>query len=696
MEVIDVYFKFNIFVKKKIMKKVSILFLFVFCGMISYAQNNLSGLSNIAFSEIKSTLPDSPKTALDFTDTLIYPMFKATDFSFFLVADNPSYCISVGQYFDCPQAVTVKGAVFYGVAYMVPTVNVTVELFLAGPDSLPTGTALASKTMSVDSVQAHVHRLAMFDTPQTVTQPYVVTVTCPSITFPFIIGASDPAANDGQGEWLAVIKQSGVWKKSKQFSGGAKDFDFYIAPVVEYDIADVTFSMDSTCITDDGEIIDFNLINSGIFQERMYNYNAAVDSAIYQFAWNFGDTADTIFGMDTSHQYAVASPYVVRLGYYYRGWYNFVAPAIVQKNLPTCLTPDVSDTLLYPAFKTTSYNYFEVTYDSSKCISVGQYYNCPQTLDVMGVVFYGLSYPDSIIDVTVELYLAGPDSLPVEPALVSQTFEVDSFQAHVHRVLMFSTPQTVDQPYVITITYEDSVSSFIIITSDTATNDGQGEWLALIKQPADSAYKKSQHFSGGAKDIDFLILPVVKYDLAGVTFSMDLACLNSDGDSVNFILDCPDIYKDRMYNSYAATDSAKYQFAWNFGDTQDTIYALDTSHVYETLGAYTINLGYGFAGWYNFILPQITSQYLDICTGVTNINSDDIIIYPNPANDFIYIENAENTSVEIYNLLGAIVISKSITQNRELFSLDGLTKGSYLIKVTDSSGLINRKVVIKL
>jgi len=673
-------------------------FLVLFFSVIMNAQNHYSVIKKEMLHEQKfgsDMLSQTPKTTLNFTDTLIYPYYKTSTTNNFGLFNNPGYCTAVGQYYDCPQSVTVKGVVFYGLAVVATSVTVTVDLYLAGPDSLPTGSSLATGTVLVDNSTTNVHNMLMFTTPQTLNQPYVVTITYASMAPAFVIATNDSLTHNGRGEWLGCLKETtGSWKKSKFFSGGAKDFDFLIFPVVSYDIADVSFSMDSTCITNDGETIDFAINNPDIYLERMYNYYAAADSAKYQFAWNFGDTVDTIFVMDTSHQYAVAAPYIITLAYGYRGWYNYTAPQIIQKNLVMCLTPDVSDTLLYAAFKASGYEYFEMQNAPTKCISAGQYFDCPQTLSVMGVVFYGGSFPDSTINVTVELYLAGADSLPSGPALISQTKAVDSVLAHSHRVLMFNTPQIVSQPYIITITDSSAASSFFITANKSIANDGQGEWLGLIKETSDLAFKKSKYYSGGSKNFDFLIMPVVKYDLTNVTFEFNPACLVNNGDIVNFTLNCPDIYKNRMYDYFAATDSAKYQFAWNFGDTTDTIFAMDTTHQYVTIAPYVVSMGYGFKGWYNYIAPQVITQNIDVCTSIKPNDQDAIAIYPNPVTNILFIEHVNNSGIEIYNSNGSMVISRHNNDNNAKIDVSSLPGGIYLVKINSEAGVFTQKILI--
>ena len=57
-----------------------------------------------------------------------------------------------------------------------------------------------------------------------------------------------------------------------------------------------------------------------------------------------------------------------------------------------------------------------------------------------------------------------------------------------------------------------------------------------------------------------------------------------------------------------------------------------------------------------------------------------LTIYPNPANDVLFIENAEGKNVEIINVLGQIVMSVSLNINHYPLSIIHLKSGIYFIK----------------
>jgi len=69
----------------------------------------------------------------------------------------------------------------------------------------------------------------------------------------------------------------------------------------------------------------------------------------------------------------------------------------------------------------------------------------------------------------------------------------------------------------------------------------------------------------------------------------------------------------------------------------------------------------------------------------------DVSIYPNPTDNYLFIEGNKNPiSISIYNLLGTEVISKS---NTDKIDVSELSNGVYIIKISDGIGQTDRKFI---
>jgi len=86
-------------------------------------------------------------------DTVLYTLQKATGLQVVSI-NNGLSAKAVSQYYNCPQPLTLSGVEFY--AYKMDATggisqNVTVEVYTAGVDSMPTGLPLVTTTVLVDT-----------------------------------------------------------------------------------------------------------------------------------------------------------------------------------------------------------------------------------------------------------------------------------------------------------------------------------------------------------------------------------------------------------------------------------------------------------------------------------------------------------------------------------------------------------------
>ncbi len=99
------------------------------------------------------------------------------------------------------------------------------------------------------------------------------------------------------------------------------------------------------------------------------------------------------------------------------------------------------------------------------------------------------------------------------------------------------------------------------------------------------------------------------------------------------------------------------------------------------------SLGYG--------IPNLHQAYLNSLSA--NVELNNINIYPNPFHDIFHIKNSSNEdiSVDIFNIMGTLIYSKSISKNNPLFLIDDLSyypTGVFFIKIND----VNTYQIIKL
>ena len=80
--------------------------------------------------------------------------------------------------------------------------------------------------------------------------------------------------------------------------------------------------------------------------------------------------------------------------------------------------------------------------------------------------------------------------------------------------------------------------------------------------------------------------------------------------------------------------------------------------------------------------------------GIDDVALDEFKVYPNPVNNVLHIKlnSAQKTQVEIYNILGNLVISKTI-YNSETIQTERLSNGMYILRLTQGSSTISKKLI---
>ena len=90
---------------------------------------------------------------------------------------------------------------------------------------------------------------------------------------------------------------------------------------------------------------------------------------------------------------------------------------------------------------------------------------------------------------------------------------------------------------------------------------------------------------------------------------------------------------------------------------------------------------------------------LDTTTGIRgNFVNDEVIIYPNPAINKLYIKRTKNNFMEVslFDIIGNQVCAV-IKSSKQTIAMDisGLKEGIYFVNIKTAEGLLNKKIVIQ-
>ena len=89
---------------------------------------------------------------------------------------------------------------------------------------------------------------------------------------------------------------------------------------------------------------------------------------------------------------------------------------------------------------------------------------------------------------------------------------------------------------------------------------------------------------------------------------------------------------------------------------------------------------------------------VDTCTtGIMNVMSAQVLIYPNPAkgNMKISLPKFEIFDLLIYNIMGRLVLSEKKVSQRYIIPENTLSDGSYILHLNHSKGIITKKLIIE-
>jgi hypothetical protein len=92
---------------------------------------------------------------------------------------------------------------------------------------------------------------------------------------------------------------------------------------------------------------------------------------------------------------------------------------------------------------------------------------------------------------------------------------------------------------------------------------------------------------------------------------------------------------------------------------------------------------------------QITSFTPSTVSGI--VNEPEVIVFPNPAQHYFYIKTNENAEVDIVDLSGRLVFSRTelLAGQAKEFNVEDLMDGIYIVRINNSKYPVQRKLVIK-
>ena len=116
------------------------------------------------------------------------------------------------------------------------------------------------------------------------------------------------------------------------------------------------------------------------------------------------------------------------------------------------------------------------------------------------------------------------------------------------------------------------------------------------------------------------------------------------------------------------------------GGTVATMVDANNLEVFSTDGTFTASVEQNFSN--------------DGILGITNNEFDSVVIYPNPTNTVLNIRNAQNSNIQIFNILGQELYSKSNIALEEQVEVSQYNTGTYFMKITNGDAVKTSKFIV--
>lgn len=585
-------------------------------------------------------------------DTNGYALAKATGLEA-LSINNATSAGAVSQYFDAPQSLTISGVSFYAWKPDLTagsTMNVTVEIYAAAPDSTPTGLPLATTTTLVDTTFAPgtldvLRKHATFIAPITVNAAYVVVISNATAT-PMSMVFNSWTAGDGLQEWLSSVLIGANWLRSYEVTVGGPlfDADCLFEPHITYNLS-ATFTADDPCALS-GTALGFTNTSSPIIGNRMYNVAAFQAATDFSYTWNFGDGSPVENVMDASHTYGTAGPYALTLTDTLFGWTN------------NCVADTVMNLVIVDA-PTASYSEsaagLTVTFTNLSTSGAGSTY----------LWDFGDGNTSTLSD-------------PTHTYAIDGTYTVCLTVADGCATNTLCNPITIGCPFP-TPAFTSSATGASVDFTNTSTS-GMATYLWIFGDGNTATTMDATHTY--AADGSYTVCLVVS-DVCGADSTCQTVVVTTCTNPVSTFTISGTSPTFTFTNTATTTGTTTY--TWDFGDGSATSALMNPSHTYTTNGTFIVSL---------IVQDSCGLDALDQTVTVTGVGLNelslvDVAVYPNPSNGIFAIEASANMEAAyITDLSGKLIYTGELSGQDATINASQFANGTYFLSIRFADDMI--------
>ena len=112
-------------------------------------------------------------------------------------------------------------------------------------------------------------------------------------------------------------------------------------------------------------------------------------------------------------------------------------------------------------------------------------------------------------------------------------------------------------------------------------------------------------------------------------------------------------------------------------------------------GTYTLTYSYSDANTCSNSDAKVIT--VDLCTGITELNNNTFVAYPNPTTGIFTIDFNKSINsvieIEVYDAIGKLVLTQTTSNNHTIISLEQLAKGIYNVRLKDNGSYSTIRVI---
>lgn len=281
------------------------------------------------------------------------------------------------------------------------------------------------------------------------------------------------------------------------------------------------------------------------------------------------------------------------------------------------------------------------------------------------------------VDVPVTMDLSADGAYLIE-AYVAVTGDTDATNDTVANGVINTVPSVVDGVTSYTNTFDTNEELLGLAVVDN--NGDDNTWNFYLLETGGTDVAAAYEYSSSAAGDDYLVLNcfdltagdyVLNFDYKAqsATYAESVAAYwgtSADvADLTNEIVDIPAITNEDF-------------------ETSSTTFTIPADGTY-----YVAFHAYSAADMWVLWVDNVN---LTISTDVNDMTASNVAIYPNPANNVVTVENAENAQITIVNMVGQVVASQVANSNRESINISDLSNGTYVIRIENGNEVSTQKL----